>query len=133
MILIVSILTALEVNVLIHTLFFKFSYFLVRILTLIWRWEPSQSCKQKKYKTYSYQQLVPSAEDPDDSGLLVDDASVVTGELSELSVSMVDGRKLGLFLLVWLLRLLVNDGANVRDVVTLLVVKSSAHPYNNNF
>ena len=30
----------------------------------------------------------------------MDDGSVVTGQLSELSVSMVDGRKLGLFLLV---------------------------------
>ena len=117
----------------VHALLLKIPDTILRILALIRKCQPTQSNKQKEKKGGSYQQLVSPAEDPDDSWLLMNDGAIVVGDLSEVIISLVDSSYLCSFLLVWGLPLLGNGLAYERDVVALLVVKPSGHPYNYYF
>ena len=132
MVLVVDILLAFEENMVVHALLLKIPDTILRILALIRKSQPTQSNKQKENKGGSYQQLVSPAKDPDDSWLLMNDGAIVAGDLSEVIISLVDCSYLG-FLLVWGLPLLRDGLADERNIVTLLVVKSSGHPYNYYF
>ena len=133
MVLVVDILLALEENMVVHALLLKIPDTIFRTLAFIRKSQPTESNEQKENKGGSYQQLVSPAEDPDDSWLLMNDGAIVAGDLSEVIISLMDSSYLCSFLLVWGLPLLGNGLAYERDVVTLLVVKPSGHPYNYYF